>query len=372
MEQKTKTKNMIQMLYKGIAICCILFFSGYTKAENLEESKVKNVAYAISNQAYVELNNQYGEIQVETWEKDSFKLEATIIAATDKGREDLEKLLNMVEVISRGTETSVVVSTEWTSGNTIWKRGKMDLKNLLSSDKKLTINYKVYLPSTCRLTIENRFGDIYLPDYLGPLRVTLSHGDLRAREIADARSIYVKYGKVLIKQVGSGLLKVDFGSLIIDKANNLSLKTKSSTVEIAQVKRLSVTSKNDELRVDQVESLRGESSFSHIRLKGISRLIDLNTNYGDVTIKGVENGFESIRLIGSNTDYEIDFSNDAQYQFNILISGNKGISLSHKEDITSNDEVNDGILYKGQHGEDGVNSMVEIKSKGGYVNLYHL
>lgn len=372
MEQKQKIKAMKQTLYKGIAICSLLCFSGILKSENLEKTKVKRVAYAISNQTYVELSNQYGDVQIITWEKDSIRLEATITASSDKGSEDLEKLMNMVEVISRGTETSVVVSTEWTSGNTLWKRGKMDLKNLISSDKRLEVNYKVYLPSKCRLTIENRFGDVYLPDYSGPLRISMSHGDLRARDIADARSIYVKYGKALIKQVESGLLKIDFGSMILDKANNLSLQTKSSTIEILHVKQLSIKSKNDELRIDKVESLRGESSFSHIRVKDISKLIDLNTTYGDVTVREVKKDFELIRMIGSSTDYEIDFSKDAQYQFNILVSGNKGINLSHKEDITSNDAISDGVLYKGHHGEEGVKSMVDIETKNGYVTLSHL
>ncbi|MBL4710560.1 MAG: hypothetical protein JKY48_19200 [Flavobacteriales bacterium] len=362
---------MKQMLYKGVAICCVLFFSSFVKAGNLEETKVKNVAYAISSQAYIELNNQYGEIQVVTWEKDSFKLEATITASTDKGYADIDKLLNMVEVVCRGSETSVVISTEWTSGNAIWKRGKMDLKSLLSSEKKLEVSYIVYLPSKCRLTIENRFGDVYLPDYLGPLRVTLSHGDLRARDIADARSIYVKYGKALIKQVDNGLLKIDYGSLILDKADNISLQTKSSIIEILKVKRLAIKSKSDELRVDQVESLRGESSFSHIRVKGVSKLIDLNTTYGDVTVKEVKPDFELIRMVGSSTDYEVDFATGTQYQFNVFITGNKRVSFSQKSTIVSQDVYKDEIRYKGFYGSEKATPLVDIEAKSGYVNLYN-
>lgn len=371
MAHHQKIEDMKQKRYKILSLLGLFLFAQLVIAGQHEENRLKTVSYAVNEQTSIELNNQYGEVQIIAWDKDSIKVEANTIVTSDKIVE-LAKLLSMVEVVSRGTEASVVVSTEWSSGNGFLRKSTMDFKNIINSDKKLTVNYKVYLPSKCRLNISNRFGDIYLPDYEGPLRINLSHGDLRARDIRDARKIEVRYGKVLIKSVKSGLLKIDFGSLILDKAENVTLESKSSDIEITEVDRLAIRSKNDELRVDQVKALRGESTLSHLRIKNVIEAVDLTTSYGDVSLKYIKKDFKSIRLNGNSTDYDLDFESDASYQFSVRILGNKTFSYPPEASLTQEDWQKNNILYTGHLTDKESKSKVNIELKNGYVNLYKL
>ena len=69
--------------------CCRLF---------LKNKKTVNCAYKVSSKPSIEIDNKYGEVQVVAWDKDSVKLEAIIIATSDKLL-DIQKLLGKVNVV---------------------------------------------------------------------------------------------------------------------------------------------------------------------------------------------------------------------------------------------------------------------------------
>jgi hypothetical protein len=336
-----------------------------------EESRSSSCAYQVEGRASVEINNQYGQVQVHSWDKDSVKVEVVISASSGK-QDDLQKLLDMVSINCSGNLGNVVASTEWSEGIGLLKKGSMDLKNILNTDKKLTVDYKVYLPQTSRLTINNRFGDVYLPDFDGAVRIALFHGDLRARRLNNARDISVKYGKVLLKSVGEATLSVEYGSLLLDKATRLTLNSKSSTLEILEVDLLNINSRNDELRVDKISTLRGECTFSHLRIKNIQQLVDLNTSYGDVTLRQVQPGFESIRMHGSNTDYDFEFAAGAAYRIDIELDKSKGFSYPQAASIKTETTDKDHKFYTGFIGNAEAKSQVFIRSRGSYITFYQL
>lgn len=361
-------KHQLPKFY--LIILLVLSMVSQNLMAGLYDQEVKKVChYSTLGQPFIELNNQYGEIQVIGWDKDSVRLETTIRVSSDK-HEDLDKLTNMVEVTCRGNESNIVISTEWSESASLFKRSTWDIQNKFKTDTKLSIDYKIYLPIKSRLSITNRFGDVYLPDYEGPLRVNISHGDLRAREISDARRIDVKYGKVLIKNLKQGLLKVEYGSLILEKAGMLTLESRSSTLEIAEVNRLAIKCKNDELRIDAVNSLRGEASLSHIRARNVSKFVDVNTSYGDVSLKEIGKDFELIRLEGASTDYDLEFVNDAQYRFEVESINGKSFSFPQSVKLMNENEDGNTTVYEGFLGTESAKSLVKVYSKSGYVNFY--
>lgn len=356
--------------FKQLLLLPILLISNYSFAGFFEEEKKVSCAYKVLAIPSIEIDNKYGEVQVVTWQKDSVKLEATIIATSDK-LQDLSKLMGKVDVVCRGTESTVIFSTEWSDGVSFLNKGSMDLKNILNSDKKLIVNYKVYLPEDSRLSIKNHFGDIYLPNFTGPLRIDLAHGDLRAREIKDARSISVRYGKVLIKKIDQGLLKVEYGNIILDKSDILTLESKSSTIELLEAGRLAIKSKNDELRIDQVNSLRGSAYFSHLLVKRAQNLVDLKTNYGDLNLREISSEFELIHLDGNNTDYDLEFFKGVQFQFTIETMKQRGLSYPAEVQLTAEESLDKDVLrYEGFLGAKEATAKIKINQKSGYLNLY--
>ena len=358
-------KNRFILLI-GLYYLCLPLMAG-----TYDDERKSVCNYAISGQPFIELNNQYGDIQVIGWEKDSVKLEATIRVSSNK-LDDIDKLINMVDINCKGNESNIVISTDWSENASFFRRSTWDIQNKLKTDTKLIIDYKVYLPTKSRLSITNRFGDVYLPNYEGPLRVNISHGDLRAREIADARRIDVNYGKVLIKNLKQGLLKLEYGSLILEKAGIMTLESRSSTIEITEVNRLAIKCKNDELRVDAVNSLRGDASLSHIRAKNVEKFVDLNTSYGDVSLKEVGKDFELIRLEGTNTDFDLEITGEAAYRFELESINGKGFSYPQNVELTTEEINGNTTTYGGHMRSKSANSLIDIYAKNAYVTIYHL
>ncbi len=360
---------MEQMQYKIKTIALLIFCFQLGKTMAFEEKKKVTCGYDIDKTASIELTNQYGDIEIVQWEKDSIRLEATIVVNSDD-QEDLSELMDMVEVDCAGNRTNVVIETKWTDASSMWKRGSIDLKKRYGSDNKLVINYKVYMPVTCRLSINNRFGDVYLPSYKGPLRVVLAHGDLRARTIEDARRIEVKYGKILIKHLVQGLVKLSYGNLIVDQAERVTLESKSSDIEMFKVEKLSLESRNDDIRLEDIANLRGELTYTQLRVKMISRLVDLNTSYGDVTLKQIQSGFYSIRIDGSNTDYDLEFLEGSAFQFSVESSGGKSVSFMKDAQFTTEEQEGNTNYIKGYLKQKDASPIVNIVSKNGYISFY--
>ncbi len=77
--------------YKILFFLVVLCHGNANAAGFFEEKKQVNCSYKVGESPSVELNNQYGEIQIESWEKDSVKLEATITATSNR-LEDIQKL----------------------------------------------------------------------------------------------------------------------------------------------------------------------------------------------------------------------------------------------------------------------------------------
>lgn len=356
-------------IYNKTFISLIFLFVFGLSAKAIEETKTVKCGYQIDSSASVELNNQYGEIEIVDWDKDSVKVEATIEVRSDDVFAARE-LFELVEVTCRGNRTNVVVNTEWTEASNIWKRGAIDFKKRYGSDKNLVINYKVYMPTSCRLTINNRFGDVYLPNYEGALRIEIAHGDLRAREVKDARKIEVKYGKILIKNLEQGLIYLSYGNLIVDKADRVTLESKSSNVEFFEIEKLSIDSRNDDIRLEQVNTVRGQLTYSQMRVKEIVRQLDLNTNYGDVIIKSIKNDFYSIRLNGSSTDYDLEFEENSTFQFSVESSGNKSVSFMKEAEFTEEEKDGNTNFIKGFLRNKEAKSLVDIVSKNGYISFY--
>lgn len=350
----------------------LLLFASISKnvlAQNHEEIKEESFAYKLNQSTSIDLKNQYGDIEVKSWEKDSIKIEVTIQAQSDN-REDLNELMRLVSINAKGTSTYIFVETVWTEESSLWKRGVMDLKRRYSSDKKLVIDYTVYMPNYCRVSMTNKFGNIYLEAHSGPLRVNLAHGDLIARKITDARKIEVKYGKILVKKLEQGLLELSYGDLIVDEASRITLTSKSSSVEFFKINKLSIESRNDDYRLENISDLRGQLTYTQLRVIKIDNLIDLNSNYGSIRLKQIQTGFHSIRLNSSNTDLDLEFSEGNTFNFSVESSGSKSVSFMKSAKFTLEDQESGTNYIKGYLINKEVKSNVDIVSKNAYISLY--
>ena len=102
--------------------------------------------------------------------------------------------MRRVEVELRKVGTLVTGVTKFDQGKNRGIFGDLldqvsDYSQTVIGSKKISVDYELWIPEDIDLTIENKFGDIYLASLTGPVSIDLSHGDLRANKVSNKLSL---------------------------------------------------------------------------------------------------------------------------------------------------------------------------------------
>ena len=149
------------------------------------ETTVKSFAATASTS--IEIINKYGDITVNTWNKDSVKFEITITAGAQK-MSTAQTLFEMAEVKFTANSSMILASLQWGNNVNAFKRSTVEVSLAAGSGQVLRIDYTIYMPAGNTLKIENRFGNILLPALTGKTYVSLWHGDFKADKIKNAKN----------------------------------------------------------------------------------------------------------------------------------------------------------------------------------------
>jgi hypothetical protein len=122
--------------------------------------------------------------------------------------------------------------------------------------------------------------------------------------------------------------------------------------------------------LELINTLRGNLAYTQLRAKKIIRLIDLNTSFGDVSLRQIVKGFYSIRLNGNNTDYDLEFQEDSEFQYSIESTGNKSVSFINAIVVDSEEEDGNTKFYKGFMKKRDAGPIINVVSKNGYISFY--
>ncbi len=88
-----------------------------------------------------------------------------------------------VDLDFTSTDYYVVAQTQFSSNKGAFWGEVSDLANtIFSRSNRTQINYKVYMPENCPLTIENKFSNVYIGDQKERADIVISNGDLKANQ----------------------------------------------------------------------------------------------------------------------------------------------------------------------------------------------
>jgi hypothetical protein len=198
----------------------------------IEKTKTISKSYPANKNDKLSINNQYGKITVNTWNKKEFKVDVEVKVGMDN-EGDTQKLLDGVEIISSQDQTGASFKT------VIPQRSNNDFFGLSRSNgnRKITINYTVFMPVKNALSITNNYGSVVLPDLEGPVSVSNNYGSFSAKELSnEANDLRLNYTGANIGTLNGGTLKFNYGNLKIGTADNLKAVIGFSPVNIDQLK----------------------------------------------------------------------------------------------------------------------------------------
>ena len=348
----------------------LLGLAGSVQAQNGRYEKEKTIAksFKVDSRTTVEVTNKYGRVDVKNWAKDSVRFEIAIKAI---GRKEGD-VIDMMNYASFDLEQSVgYVTAETQFGQSLsgLKREIFELKGELSN-QKITIDYTVYAPARCRLTINNKFGDVYLGDVESDLRVNLSHGDFRAHSIKKGKKLELSYGSAFIDFIEEAELELQAYTLEVAEAEELRMNSRASEVTIDDINILEVEARNDKYSIAKSKKITGNLNLTNLKVRELTGKVDLLTRYGAVEIRKVSPKFRELNLYGEYTDFTLGFSEADNFKFRVDLQNGREFyrpasNLTVKEEIYTDEAYG----YKGFVGAEESEKQVQVKTRSGIVKF---
>lgn len=268
-------------------------------------------SFSLPKNAKVEIISKYGEIIVQTWDLDSIKFEV-LVKAEGRNSSVVRKSMDRVNIRFRTVGSIVSAVTEVSSGNGVFGNLLSEVEGVVGPNNKLQVDYQVWLPENVDLSVENKYGDVYLSDLTGKVDLNVSHGDIKGNRIDQTMNLKHSFGKASFEKVNDATVTLRGSELQMTEAAKLSFESGSSEITIGKADRVQLNSRNDKIRFAEVTDLICEGSFTDLVAEYIGGSARLDFSYGDIYLSRINRDFNSVDITGKSTDINL-ILNQASY-----------------------------------------------------------
>lgn len=326
-----------------------------------ESSVLLDKFFAVNKNTVLNLENQFGNITVTTWNKQEFSVKVQLIL-TGLSDKEAQKVKEKVEVTSSQSNELVKVET-------IFKKGGI---NMNGSGKKFEINYDVKIPDNHMLDIKNSFGSFSIQDYDGPVKLNVEYGNISLGSLKDL-NLKLAFGNGNIQSVQKGKLNVEYADQFnLNSAVNLELDNSFSKVAIESADVINLDSKYGQLKVGTIGTLVGDAEFSGLKIKRLNKRLDIEGSYvsGSMEIESIARDFEEINLEIEFSSVELNFESGTKIPFEVSTSFGDFKYPDNEVNLTSRIEKDFEKQFIGTLGAGNVSSgKVTIETSYGNATL---
>ena len=259
-----KLSSLITLLFLICGIPVVRAGEGRATKE-----KKQSEHYNVKPGDRLEIDNTYGLIHVNTWDKNEVTVDITISshAPTESKAED-----EMDRVSIRNDSDPVA--------------GKIKFRTMISSranswnNSSLHIDYVISAPKKMLMDLIDKYGDIYLDDLEGALKLDLAYGGLSTKSITGPSAfMHIEYSNGNVGTVKKGNLDVSYSNLSIDRADDLTIRNVYGKLDIGTVQKLAIDQKSGNLAIDEAGAVTGIISYTSFRIDKLTKSVALDLKY---------------------------------------------------------------------------------------------
>jgi hypothetical protein len=261
------------------------------------------------------LINKYGKTDVKIWDKNRVKISVTIVvnASTEASAQTVfDRIkINFSNAADYAKAETSIESTSRGWFNSFTNNGKSDYR----------INYEVYMPATCNLNVNQKYGDLYAAAITGKADVEVKYGNFKLEEVGDDSKIVLAYGHGAVVKGKDLNLDISYGELNVGESANLTLDSHYSTFNLDKIGSVSGDTKYDNFNIGNMQGLKldgqydnfkiGEATtvemncqYTQVSVAKIWKSIDLDLNYGSAKVRLAKN-VSSANINGNYTDVSV-------------------------------------------------------------------
>ncbi|MBU3822212.1 hypothetical protein KO566_09085 [Flavobacteriaceae bacterium XHP0103] len=297
----------------------------------------------MTNNGELYLENKYGTITINGWEKNNIAIVANI-SVTDDKKEKAKDILDRINsnIVESGDFISVV--SEISDRDIGFFARYFNKINPFDLDKgNVEINYTINLPINAEVELINSFGDVILDNWTGKLKATIEHGNMWISKNLTNANISMSFGKLRAKSITYGTVSLKNGSIDFEDSKDIRLKTSGSYINAKNIFNLDIVSSKDEILIDHIDNLYGEANFSNIEIKSIEKQVNLQLKVTEFRVLKINSPDPYLNIGQESSDISINvnqlnFKFDATLEEGILRLS-KSFSNIKSEVIDKNNRV---------------------------------
>jgi len=365
-------KKIVLPVYFCLLVALLgILLSPVTTFGQVTESRQLSKVFKINKSTIVDIGNKYGDISIETWEKDSVAVDI-FVQVSEKSRDKLRKKMDGISFELTQSGHYVVINTQiGETKNVIFNEITKFKENVGMGESQVEINMKIKVPNNLELRIANKFGNVYIDDYAGDISVDMANGKLKANNLTGYVNLKISFGDAYLNTIDSGVFEVYYGKLTLSSAKKLRITSKTSDITITEIEELNVNSSRDTYHIRMITDFETESSWTDFSITEFKHKSDVKMNYGDISIENIRNTFESIFIDSRSSKINLTFDKKTDVNFDII--SNKDLNLPVSSKIDKKEQVDPAekfIRYTGRTGDIKIDEpKVILKSDLGEITI---
>ncbi|HBE43712.1 MAG TPA: hypothetical protein DDW27_21470 [Bacteroidales bacterium] len=308
---------MKKSAYKSVILLltAIILSAGLNAQQELKKEYSKK--YTVTPSMRLDLNNRYGDIDIQTSETDRIVIDVKV-TLRHPNRERAERFLSYIDVEFREESDRISVKTVFDD--------KFSFSGWSGDSRRFSIDYNVKMPEEMNLALTNRYGNTVLDDLAGQVSADIKYGNLTASKLSRGNekpinNINLAYGKGSVEEAGwlNAVLRY-CGNFTIQKSQALLLDSRYSKVQIGTTSSVVGDTKYDNLRIDKINNLVLESGYTDINIGTLTKKLNFDVAYGSFSVDRVPEGFESIEVESRYTGVRLGIDESASYKLKGKVS----------------------------------------------------
>ncbi len=364
-----------------LGLCWPLLASA-TQAPEEEFIRTIDKNYPLSAGGLVELANQYGRIDIRSWDKNEVAIKVRIVVQAGSQKE-AETIFDRIQVSFSNTSQTVRAQTDISSSSSRswWGWGSGSGSN--SNDFK--IYYEVRMPAKAKLYTQARYCDVAADVLRASSTFDVKYGKLKVESLYDKSDITVAYGDIDLQNAAAAQINLSYGNLKLNTATDLNLYARYSEVQvIGKVVNFQVDSRYTKVRIEtadkldftagygelvirKVGTLRGNSNYTDYEIGHVSNAANIETDYGDVEISHLAANFREVIVRSTYSDLNIRVDKTAAYTLDAQ-TRYADLDYPSSMNVSLNEKTGNSIRVKGSQSGSG-NGLLNLSASYGDIDL---
>ncbi len=236
----------------------------------VKKTKTHNKSYTVSASDKVSFENRFGELKINTWDKNEVKVDITISAEANTD-DKAQKILDDISIEDGKNGKGVYFKTKLNENKNQrkenWEKGEKQSFN---------IDYVVYMPARNPLDASNEFGATTIGDYSGEAELESKFGSLTTGKLSNSKKVSVEFGKATIGSISGGDISIKFSKATIGNIDGAI----DAVFEYCDGVKLNVG--------NSIKNLTVKNSFTSLYLDvnaNLSATFDISTSFSELNNK---------------------------------------------------------------------------------------